>query len=90
MDQPNEIGTPGELDGAEPIAIVGIAARVPGAHDVHQFWRNLVDGVESVTYFTREEQLARGVAGAEVDDPGCVHAAPWSTGSTSSTRGCSA
>lgn len=76
MDQPNEIGTPADLDGAEPIAIVGIAARVPGANDVHQFWRNLVDGVESVTTFTREEQIARGVRESEVDDPGWVHAAP--------------
>jgi phthiocerol/phenolphthiocerol synthesis type-I polyketide synthase E len=76
MDQPNEIGTPGDLDGAEPIAIVGIAARVPGASDVHGFWRNLVDGVESVTTFTREEQLARGAREIDVDDPGWVHAAP--------------
>ncbi|MGB3442383.1 MAG: SDR family NAD(P)-dependent oxidoreductase [Actinophytocola sp.] len=76
MDQPNEIGTPDELDGVEPIAIVGIAARVPGANDVHQFWRNLVDGVESVTTFTREEQLARGAQESEVDDPGWVAAAP--------------
>ncbi|MFC4852121.1 SDR family NAD(P)-dependent oxidoreductase [Actinophytocola glycyrrhizae] len=76
MDQPNEIGTPDEPAGAEPIAIVGIAARVPGANDVHQFWRNLVDGVESVTAFTREEQLARGALESEVDDPGWVNAAP--------------
>ncbi len=76
MDQPYEIGTPGEQDGSEPIAIVGLAARVPGANDVHQFWRNLVDGVESVTTFTREEQLARGATEAEVDDPGWVSAAP--------------
>ncbi|MFL6127098.1 type I polyketide synthase, partial [Actinophytocola sp.] len=76
MDQPNEIGMPDEVDGCEPIAIVGIAARVPGANDVHQFWRNLVDGVESVTTFTREEQLARGALEVEVDDPGWVSAAP--------------
>jgi acyl transferase domain-containing protein len=76
MDQPYEIGTPDDHDGAEPIAIVGIAARVPGANDVHQFWRNLVDGVESVTTFTREEQLARGAQEGEVDDPGWVNAAP--------------
>ncbi|TDV43151.1 type I polyketide synthase [Actinophytocola oryzae] len=72
MDQPNEI----DPQGCEPIAVVGIAARVPGANDVHQFWRNLVDGVESVTTFTREEQLARGALEVEVDDPGWVSAAP--------------
>ena len=77
MDQPHEIGMPQDSgEGSEPIAIVGVAARVPGAHDVHQFWRNLVDGVESVTTFTREEQLARGAKESDVDDPGWVHAAP--------------
>ncbi|PWR15426.1 acyl transferase [Micromonospora sicca] len=63
-------------DGVEPLAIVGVAARVPGADDVRQFWRNLVDGVESVTSFSREEQLARGAKLAEVDDPGWVSRAP--------------
>ncbi|HEY0452777.1 SDR family NAD(P)-dependent oxidoreductase [Actinophytocola sp.] len=80
MDQPNEIGAPGDFDGTEPIAIVGLAARVPGAGDVHQFWRNLVDGVESLTHFTREEQLARGAQESDVDDPGWVNAAPMVDG----------
>ncbi|GAB3143133.1 type I polyketide synthase [Micromonospora sonneratiae] len=67
----------GDADlGVEPIAIVGLAARVPGANDVRQFWRNLVDGVESLTHFTREEQLAQGAKPAELDDPGWVNCAP--------------
>ncbi|MFE0593882.1 type I polyketide synthase, partial [Micromonospora echinospora] len=76
MDNPHTSALPGEDDGVEPIAIVGLAARLPGAADVHEFWRNLVDGVESVTTFTREEQLARGATVEEVDDPGWVHKAP--------------
>ncbi|WP_435587111.1 SDR family NAD(P)-dependent oxidoreductase [Micromonospora aurantiaca (nom. illeg.)] len=63
-------------DGVEPIAIVGLAARLPGAADVDEFWRNLVDGVESTTELTREEQLARGAQPQEVDDPGWVNRAP--------------
>ncbi|MEV0212977.1 SDR family NAD(P)-dependent oxidoreductase [Micromonospora sp. NPDC050695] len=63
-------------EGIEPIAIVGLAARLPGAADVHEFWRNLVDGVESATELTREEQLARGATVNEVDDPGWVNRAP--------------
>ncbi|MGR6319144.1 SDR family NAD(P)-dependent oxidoreductase [Micromonospora soli] len=63
-------------DGIEPIAIVGLAARLPGAADAGEFWRNLVDGVESVTELTREEQLARGATAEEVDDPGWVNRAP--------------
>ncbi|MEV0325668.1 SDR family NAD(P)-dependent oxidoreductase [Micromonospora echinospora] len=76
MDNPLTSALPGEDDGVEPIAIVGLAARLPGAADVHEFWRNLVDGVESVTTFTREEQLARGATVEEVDDPSWVHKAP--------------
>ncbi|MEU1687496.1 SDR family NAD(P)-dependent oxidoreductase [Micromonospora sp. NPDC005707] len=63
-------------DGIEPIAIVGLAARLPGAGDVDEFWRNLVDGVESVTELTRDEQIARGATPEEVDDPGWVNRAP--------------
>ncbi|MEV1329723.1 SDR family NAD(P)-dependent oxidoreductase [Micromonospora costi] len=62
--------------GVEPIAVVGMACRVPGAKDVDEFWRNLVAGVESVTWFDRAHQLALGVPESEVDDPHFVPAAP--------------
>ena len=32
---------------------------LPGAHDVDEFWRNLRDGVESITRFTDEELAGR-------------------------------
>ena len=35
------------------IAIIGMAGRFPGADNVDAFWRNLRDGVESITFFTR-------------------------------------
>jgi thioester reductase-like protein len=50
-------------DVVEPIAIVGMACRVPGARTVDAFWRNMRDGVESITRFGRDELLA-----AEVDE----------------------
>jgi non-ribosomal peptide synthase protein (TIGR01720 family) len=46
---------------AEGIAIVGMSGRFPGARDVHEFWQNLRDGAESITFFTDEELLAAGV-----------------------------
>lgn len=61
---------------AEPVAIVGMAARVPGAGDVDQFWRNLLDGVESITRFTLEEQAALGANPEWMADPAFVPAAP--------------
>ena len=63
-------------DGAEPLAIVGLAVRVPGAATTEQFWRNLVDGVESITFYTAEEQLAHGATAADLADPSWVPAAP--------------
>src|SRR5206468_1838889 len=33
------------------IAIVGWAGRLPGARDVGELWRNLRDGVESISFF---------------------------------------
>lgn len=34
------------------VAIVGMAGRFPGAKNVDEFWRNLRDGTESITFFT--------------------------------------
>src|SRR5262245_37410926 len=58
--------------GVEPIAIIGLSLQVPGAATVDQFWRNLVDGVESRTVFTRADQAARGVPDSVLDDPAFV------------------
>lgn len=37
------------------VAIIGFACRVPGADDVDEFWQNLVDGKETITFFTDDE-----------------------------------
>jgi amino acid adenylation domain-containing protein len=37
------------------IAIIGIACRFPGAKNANQFWKNLVNGVESIEFFSDEE-----------------------------------
>ncbi|MEU6718020.1 beta-ketoacyl synthase N-terminal-like domain-containing protein [Nonomuraea sp. NPDC046802] len=48
--------------GTKSIAIVGMAARFPGARDLPEFWANLRDGVESIVSLSDEELLAAGVA----------------------------
>ena len=40
---------------AEPIAIIAMAGRFPGAGDVEAFWRNLCEGQESITFFADDE-----------------------------------
>lgn len=50
------------INPANHVAIIGMACRLPGAADVGQYWRNLLDGVESLTTFSDEQLLAAGVA----------------------------
>src|SRR5262245_19491352 len=64
-----------QFTGSE-IAIVGAAARFPGAPDIDTFWRNLRDGVESTTFFSDEELLAAGVDADTLNSPNFVKAKP--------------
>lgn len=61
-------------DGVEldRIAIVGMALRFPGADTPEAFWRNLSQGVESISRFSREALLAAGVPAEKLDDPAYV------------------
>lgn len=60
----------------EPIAIIGMACRLPGADDLDQYWRNLRDGVESIRAFSKDQALDAGASRRAVDDPQHVRAAP--------------
>jgi amino acid adenylation domain-containing protein len=59
----------------EPIAIIGMAGRFPGAADLEQFWRNLRDGVESISFFSDDELAEAGIAPALLSDPSYIKAA---------------
>ncbi len=52
-----------------PVAIIGMASRFPGSANVEAFWRNLKDGVESITHFTDEQMTAAGVDPALLANP---------------------
>ncbi len=62
--------------GQQDIAIVSLAGRFPGAPSVEQFWHNLRNGVESITFFSDEELIAAGVDPSQVTDPNYVKARP--------------
>src|SRR5690242_8839447 len=71
---------PPESDGSretlvEPIAIIGMSVKVPGANSVEEYWRNLASGVESIRFFSLQEQEALGVPLSKLDEPGFVPAA---------------
>jgi acyl transferase domain-containing protein/surfactin synthase thioesterase subunit/acyl carrier protein len=58
------------------VAIVGIACRFPGAADHRAFWRNLCEGVESITTLADDELIAAGVPAESLRDPSYVKATP--------------
>ena len=44
----------------EQVAIIGMAGRFPGARNIEEFWKNLRDGVESISFFSDEELIRAG------------------------------
>ena len=51
------------------IAIIGMSGRFPGAKDIHTFWLNLKNGVESICFVTAEELEKTGFAASLADNP---------------------
>jgi phthiocerol/phenolphthiocerol synthesis type-I polyketide synthase E len=63
-------------DSIEPIAVVGMACRLPGARDIEEYWRVLAAGQETVSFFSEEQLRAAGVSEKDIADPDYVPAAP--------------
>ncbi|MDM8550095.1 SDR family NAD(P)-dependent oxidoreductase [Desulfobacterales bacterium HSG2] len=59
------------------VAIVGMAGRFPGARNVGEFWENIANGVESVTFFSEEELIRAGADPERVRHPDYVKAAAF-------------
>ncbi|WP_374122374.1 amino acid adenylation domain-containing protein [Variovorax boronicumulans] len=57
----------------EPIALVGMAGRFPGAADVEQFWAHLLEGRDTIRFFD-DATLDAGVSAALRADPSYVRA----------------
>jgi len=69
----SQFDSPNNANGLE-IAIIGMSGRFPGANSVEQLWRNLCDGVESISFFSEEELIASEVSPASLSDPSYVKA----------------
>lgn len=61
------------LNGSE-IAVIGMAARVPGARSAAEFWQNLHAGTESIRVLTDAELIAAGETPENLSNPGYVRA----------------
>jgi acyl transferase domain-containing protein len=60
----------------QPIAIIGMAGRFPGARTVEEFRQNVLEGVESISFFDDDQLRAAGVGEHNLADPTYVRAAP--------------
>jgi acyl transferase domain-containing protein/acyl carrier protein len=56
------------------IAIIGLSCRFPGARGVQQFWKNLKDGVESISFFSDQELKESGIDPILLNDSNYVKA----------------
>jgi len=64
-----------EMDNSiKGIAVIGIVGRFPGAKSVDEFWENLCQEQESISFFSDEELKASGVAPTLLNNPRYVKA----------------
>ncbi len=61
-------------DSMAGVAIVGMAGRFATARNLKEFWKNLCDGKECITFFTDEEVLEAGGDPALLHNPNYVKA----------------
>ncbi|MDQ1352069.1 MAG: phthiocerol/phenolphthiocerol synthesis type-I polyketide synthase [Acidobacteriota bacterium] len=61
------------MTGSE-IAVIGMACRFPGASNINEFWANLKNGVESISFFSDEEisALAQEIEPGFLENPDFV------------------
>lgn len=53
---------PPKTTSATDIAIIGMAGRFPGADNVQEFWENIENKVESISFFTDDDLTRAGVS----------------------------
>jgi acyl transferase domain-containing protein len=56
------------------IAIIGMAGRFPGADNIEEFWDNIKNGVESISFFSDQELETSGVFPRSLKNPNYVKA----------------
>jgi len=56
------------------VAVIGMSGRFPGADNISQFWNNLLEGKESVRFFSEAQLKENGVSDQLLKMPGYVRA----------------
>jgi len=58
------------------IAIVGMSGRFPGANNIEEFWQNIQNKVESISFFSNDDLADLNLDAEVLNDPNYVKAAP--------------
>ncbi|HYC91020.1 MAG TPA: amino acid adenylation domain-containing protein [Thermoanaerobaculia bacterium] len=69
-----EPAAPAERVASNDVAVIGLSCRFPGARNEHELWKNLRDGVESVSFFTDDELRENVSDPALLEDPSYIRA----------------
>lgn len=75
-DQVSVRSVPRPINGQPEIAVVGMSGRFPGAETIDEFWQNLRDGIESISFLSDEEVVSSGVDSRWLTHPHYVKASP--------------
>ncbi|NIO87701.1 MAG: acyltransferase domain-containing protein [Candidatus Aminicenantes bacterium] len=70
----NQVEYPEDSDNLNSLAIIGMAGRFPGAGNIGQFWRNLVEGIECISFYREQELIDDGIDPEAVKNPDYVKA----------------
>ncbi len=61
---------------SEPIAVIGMALRVPGANSLEQFWENIINGKDCLSRPTAKELRIAGIDRSQLADPHFIRTKP--------------
>lgn len=66
-----------QSDYSNSVAIVGMSCQLPNATSLDEFWQNLHDGVEGISFFTDEELKAEGISTKDLENSHYVKAGSY-------------
>lgn len=61
-------------DSIDKVAVIGMTGRYPGAKNLEQYWENLRQGRECITFFSEQELLDAGVDPVVLANPNYIRA----------------
>ena len=74
MGDPVDTETANRMETGLEIAVIGIEGKFPGAKNIHEFWENLKNGKESISFFSSHELGESGISPGISNDPAYVKA----------------